>query len=148
MSALARIWDQYQEKRLTKKVLPYTLVGPERMHNLYLLAHRIEDEGIPGDVVECGVYKGGTAAILASVATHSKMRRTVWLFDSLQGMPPTTEPDGEAATEWVGELSTSPDAVLSVLRLAGANLDRVRIVPGLFQDTFSSVHIPQIALLN
>jgi O-methyltransferase len=62
MNALSRIWDEFQEKRLIQTVLPYTLVSPERIHNLYVLAKRIEDEEIPGDVVECGVYKGGTAA--------------------------------------------------------------------------------------
>jgi O-methyltransferase len=148
MNALSRIWDEFQEKRLIQTVLPYTLVSPERIHNLYVLAKRIEDEEIPGDVVECGVYKGGTAAILARSATRSKMGRTVWLFDSFQGMPPTTEFDGEAAREWVGKLATVPDEVREVLNRAGARLDCVRIVPGLFQETFEKVDIPRIALLN
>ena len=38
--------------------------------------------------------------------------------------------------------------VEKLLRRTGADLSRVRIVPGLFQDTFPSVRIPQIALLN
>ena len=35
-----------------------------------------------------------------------------------------------------------------LLHRTGADLSRVRIVPGLFQDSFPAVHIPQIALLN
>jgi len=148
MSALAKIWDEFQEKRITKRVQPYTLVSQERLHNLYVLARRIEEERIPGDVVECGVYKGGTAALLARSATRSKMGRTVWLFDSFQGMPPTTDADGNEAKEWVGKLTTSPSEVEAVVGGAGASLERVRIVPGFYQDTFSGVEIPKIALLN
>ena len=148
MTSFAKIWDQYQEKRLTKDILPYTLVGPERIHNLYVLARRIEQENIPGDVIECGVYRGGTAAILARRATHSKMNRIVWLFDSFQGMPPTTQADGKDAQEWVGKLTTSPNEVKEVLKRTGAILDRVRIIPGFYENTLPTVEIPQIALLN
>jgi O-methyltransferase len=115
MTLLQRFQDQLIERRLTKLILPHTLVSPERIHNLYVLAKRIEDENVPGDVIECGVYKGGTAAILARTATHSKMGRTVWLFDSFQGMPPTTEVDGNAAKEWIGKLATTPEGVREVL---------------------------------
>jgi len=148
MTLIQRFQSQLLERRLTKLILPHTLVGAERIHNLYLLARRIDEEQIPGDVVECGVYNGGTAAVLARVATHSRMGRTVWLFDSFQGMPHVTDADGEDAREWVGKALGSEQHVKELLRKTGANLDRVRIVPGLFQDTFPSIQIPQIALLN
>jgi O-methyltransferase len=125
-----------------------TMVGPERIANLSRLARRIEDEQIPGDVVECGVYKGGTAAILARSATRSALPRTVWLFDVFDGMPPATDLDGPGADDWVGNLVSSPQKVSRLLRRTGADLSRVRIVPGLFQHTFPTVHIPQIAILN
>jgi O-methyltransferase len=125
-----------------------TLVGPARIQNLTRLAQRLEDERIPGDVVECGVFRGGTAAILARSATHSPLPRTVWLFDIFQGMPPATPVDGPEADSWVGNLVSSPARVEKLLRRTGADLSRVRIVPGLFQDTLPSVRIPQIALLN
>jgi len=124
------------------------MLGPERIQSLMRLAQRIEDEQIPGDVVECGVYRGGSAAILARSATHSRLGRTVWLFDAFQGMPPATATDGPEASSWVGNLRSSPRRVERVLRWTGADVSRVRIVPGLFQETFRATHIPQIALLN
>ena len=145
---MSKLWNRFQEWRITKQVLPHTLVSAVRIRNLYRLARRIEEERIAGDVIECGVYKGGTAAVLARVAAKSKMARTVWLFDSFQGMPPTTELDGDAAKEWVGKLATSPEDVRRVLEGNGANLERVRIVAGMFQETFEQVSIPQVALLN
>ena len=111
-----------------------TMVARARIQNLERLAQRIEDEQIPGDVVECGVYKGGTAAILARQATHSKLPRTVWLVDTFQGMPAATEADGPGAASWVGSLTSSPKRVERLLRRTGADLSGVRIgtrnVPG------------------
>jgi O-methyltransferase len=137
-----------EAKRVAWLIRRNTMVGPQRIQNLARLAQRIEDERIPGDVVECGVYKGGTAAILARSATHSALARTVWLFDTFQGMPPASAADGPEAASWVGNLSSSPARVENLLRRTGADLARVRIVPGLFQDTFLSLRVPQIALLN
>src|ERR1700676_2714684 len=148
MKLLQKFHNHILEKRITKAVQSHTLVGPERIHNLYVLAQRIEKEQIPGDVVECGVYKGGTAAILARIATRSKLCRTVWLFDSFQGMPETTEKDGEQAREYIGKVLASPDEVRNLLQETDADLNRVRIIPGMFHDTFPSAQIPRIALLN
>jgi O-methyltransferase len=148
MRLIRELQNRYAERRITKLVLPHTLAGTERVQNLYRLAQRIEVERIPGDVIECGVYNGGTAAVLASVATHSKLNRTVWLFDSFQGMPPTTEADGEEAVRYVGEVRGSAQEVKNLLQRTGADLSHVRIVEGLFQESFPTVQIPKIALLN
>jgi O-methyltransferase len=148
-SGLLGSWlAQVAERRFARLVRRNTMVTPDRLANLALLAQRLEDEQIPGDVVECGVYKGGTAALLARTATHSRLPRTLWLFDVFSGMPPASAADGPEAPSWVGNLASSPRRVERLLRRSGADLSRVRIVPGLFQQTFPSVRIPQIALLN
>ena len=144
MTLLQALKSRYADSLIRRK----TMVGPERIANLARLAQRLEDEQIPGDVVECGVYKGGTAVLLARSATHSALPRTVWLFEVFDGMPPATDVDGPEAASWVGNLVSSPQKVCRLLRRTGADLSRVRIVPGLFQHTFPSVRIPQIALLN
>ena len=148
MNLLQNLKSHFTEQRIAWLIRRNTMVSPARIQSLSRLAQRIEDEQIPGDVVECGVYKGGTAAILARLATHSHLPRTVWLFDSFQGMPPATVADGPEAPSWVGSLTSSPRRVERLLHCTGADLSRVRIVPGLFQDSFLAVHIPQIALLN
>lgn len=54
--------------------------------------------GIPGDFVECGVWRGGTAFLMAELLRQAGLRdRKVWLFDSFEGMPPVEEIDGPAA---------------------------------------------------
>jgi O-methyltransferase len=123
------------------------MVGPARIQNLSRLAQRIEDEHIPGDVVECGVYKGGTAAILARLATHSRLLRTVSLFDSFRicrpPPPPAPKPPVGSAV-----LPLAPAGWRASFTVPARDLSRVRIVRGLFQDSFPAVHISQIALLN
>ena len=153
MGALVKIWDQLREKRLIRIVTPYTLVGEERIRNLYRLVRQIEREKIPGDVIECGVCNGGTAAVLARYASRSQMDRTVWLLDSFQGMPEVSEQDdigadGHSAESHVGKEVGDPTQVREVMRKVGADLSRVRIVPGWFHETLPSVRTNQIALLN
>ena len=147
------MWDAYQLERITRMVLPYTLVSRGRIQNLYRLARRIEKERIPGDVIECGVCNGGTAAVLARFASRSRMKRTVWLLDSFQGMPEVTPEDGagrdgDTAESHIGKEVGDPERVRRILEIVRANMDRVRIVPGWFQDTFPSVTATQIAILN
>ncbi|MDJ0728376.1 MAG: TylF/MycF/NovP-related O-methyltransferase [Crocosphaera sp.] len=131
------------------KVQPFTLVGPERMESLYNLSQRIDLENIPGDVMECGICNGGTAAILAHFASNtSKYNRTTWLFDSFAGMPETTKEDEEEAKKYIGKDVGDLAKVLTVLNLVNSDMTKVKIVKGWFEDTFPTVNIPKIALLN
>jgi len=148
MSLAHRIRQRFLDGRIVRLVQPYTLVGPDRVRNLCVLARRIESERIPGDVVECGVCNGGTAAILARFATRSRLKRTVWLLDSFRGMPETTANDGDEARAHIGKEVGDPARVREVLRLVRAKMDRIRIVPGWFQETFPTLAVHQIALLN
>jgi hypothetical protein len=72
----------------------------------------------------------------------------IWLLDSFQGMPETTPEDGDAAKAHVGKVVGDPARVQKVLGDVGANMNRVHIVPGWFQDTFPSVSASEVALLN
>jgi O-methyltransferase len=153
MNPMFKIWNRFQEVRLIKKVRPYTLVSPARIRNLRRLAMAIEEERIPGDVIECGVCNGGTAAVLAKTATRSEMHRIVWLLDSFQGMPAITPEDvdgtgGDAAQAHVGKEVGDMRRVREVLQQVECDMSRVRILPGWFNDTSSTVDCSQIAILN
>lgn len=148
MNWLQSAAESFNEKRIRRMIARKSMIDPVRAGNLLRLAQRIEEERIPGDVVECGVYRGGSAATMARVATHSALHRTVWLFDSFQGMPPVTQVDGPGAQDWVGALVYDARKVAKLLKRTGADMSRVRIVEGFFADTFPTVNTPQIALLN
>lgn len=78
---------------LLVKVSPYTLLGYIMLENVYDLAHDVENRKLEGNYVECGVWKGGCAAIMGYITNKYKSGRTTWYFDSFEGMPEPTEKD-------------------------------------------------------
>lgn len=76
------------------KVLQKALCNPNTIKTTYGLARRVIEDRVPGDLVECGVYAGAQAAVMAHVAqSFGDRHRLVHLFDSFQGIPHATEED-------------------------------------------------------
>ncbi|MBI4122967.1 MAG: class I SAM-dependent methyltransferase [Parcubacteria group bacterium] len=141
------------------KVRPFTMVSYERLKNAYELAEDIEKRKIAGAFVECGVWKGGAAAVMASVAGP---KRQIWLFDSFEGLPEPTLHDGARAKEYasnrtsgtlasigkcVGPLEDVRRLFFRVLRLPG---NTIHIEQGWFQETLPAARekVGPIALLR
>ncbi|WP_373537653.1 TylF/MycF/NovP-related O-methyltransferase [Microcoleus sp.] len=81
-------------KNLLLIVRPYTLLSESRLFSLYCLAKQICVEDLPGNFVECGTCKGGSAALIAFVIKHySRRPRVLYAFDTFEGMPAPTEID-------------------------------------------------------
>lgn len=75
-------------------VVPYTMTSTERIDELYNSLEYIRLKGIEGDIVECGVWKGGNIlGILEYLQHHNMTNRTVWLFDTFEGMTPPSTSD-------------------------------------------------------
>jgi O-methyltransferase len=88
--------------RLVHRVRRYTAVFVPRLVALYKLSEEINQRSVAGDIVECGVYNGGSAAIIASLCEKSPLKRDVWLFDSFEGLPKPTDKDGHEAPAYEG----------------------------------------------
>jgi len=84
-------------------VLPYTMTEPERVVALLDAVDYLIRSGIEGDIVECGVWRGGSMMAAAlRLAKHGDLRR-LWLFDTFEGMTaPDPAVDGEEAVERFG----------------------------------------------
>src|SRR5262245_20621762 len=83
---------------LVEKVRPFTMVPERSLLELARQVWAILTLGIPGHLVECGVWRGGAAFLMAEVLRHAGVRdRSVWLFDSFEGLPPPQEIDGAKA---------------------------------------------------
>jgi O-methyltransferase len=117
---------------------------------LYRLVREIERKQIEGDIVECGVYKGGSAAVMAYAAKSSSIVRGIWLFDSFEGLPPPTKKDGERAfgQYYKGLCTGTVREVREIFGTLKIKDKRVHIVPGWFKDTFPIVKVKKIALLH
>jgi O-methyltransferase len=70
--------------------MPYTMTTYPRMWALLQAVRYVHSNGIPGDFVECGVWRGGSSALMArTLDVLADSDRKVWLYDTFNGM---TEP--------------------------------------------------------
>ena len=87
------------------------MTSPERLYSLCKAVEYITKNRIPGDIVECGVWRGGSmvAAALTLVALN-ETTRSLWLYDTFEGMTPPSDKDvriigGELADRLLAESS-------------------------------------------
>ena len=160
--ALPRDFDA-STRRMVEVVAPYTKTSPARLAALreavrYLVAH-----DVPGAIVECGVWRGGSvmAAALTLLECGDK-DRDLYLFDTFEGMVTPTEKDvrhdgvrAEAILEShakTDETSTWCAVTEPVVREALSRVayppDRTHIVKGRVEDTVPEQAPERIALLR
>jgi hypothetical protein len=88
-----------QEKINIMKVKKYTMTSDERLVTLSRAIDYIEENNIDGDIIECGVWKGGSMMLAALKLIELKnTRRKLFLFDTFEGMTEPLEID-KLATE-------------------------------------------------
>ena len=67
---------------------PHTMIGLERLDNLRFCVEDVLKKGVPGDLIETGVWRGGAVIFMrALLKAHDVTDRTVWVADSFQGFP-------------------------------------------------------------
>ncbi len=131
-----------------RSAIPESLVSPLNLFFLHELVERVGRLGIEGDIVECGVYRGGSAAVLGWSMLQIGGARKLWLFDSFAGMPPASEHDGEFSRSLEGTYVGSEELTRQLLARAGVGPSRYEIVTGMYADTFTTIEAPPTALLH
>jgi len=138
-----------QFNHLFRKVSPITMVSYARLHGLYQATRYVVENAIPGEFVECGVAKGGSAALVGLTLLQMRAKRDLWLFDTFAGLPKPSkdDPDYEIADLYTGTCFASQEEVRSSLQSLGVTAD-IHLVPGLFQDTVQDAPLQSISLLH
>lgn len=97
--------------------------------------------GVPGDIIELGAYKGGTAIALAAFAQFYTRLETkkVFSFDTFAGMPEV----GEHDTHHAGDFPVDFAEVTAATR----DIENLVLVPGKFADTIPSFEKRPVSLL-
>ena len=146
-----------QTVRLVK---PFTMVGPERLAAVVDAARYVVRNGIPGALVECGVWRGGCAMAMArTLLEEGAVDRELWLYDTFSGMTPATDVDrtyaGKTADEVLARFAPGDprlfcplDDVRAHLAATGWPEDRARFVVGPVEETVPAEIPAQIALLR
>jgi O-methyltransferase len=141
------------ERRVVPRALEEAFLASEITPlNLYFLnecVQRIERLGIDGDIVEAGVYRGGSAAVLGwSMLRYEDRPRRLWLFDSFSGFPAAGERDGDFSQTLAGSHAAGVDETRALLERVGVPENRYEIVAGFFEDAYPTLEAPRTALLH
>jgi hypothetical protein len=157
-----------EDREIWRSVAPYTMTSKERVVSLVRAVQYIERYKIPGAVVECGVWKGGSMmAVAKTLLAHGWTDRELFLFDTYSGMPEASSVDvdgsdrsaaallGELRVRPVEEQKQSDIAALCPLEIVQTNLastgypmDRIRFIEGKVEDTIPQHAPSSIALLR
>ncbi len=148
---------------IIERVSPFTMLSPDRIYAFIQATQHITHAGIPGAIVECGVWKGG--AVMSSLLAMRNLNRSdrdYYLYDTFEGMPKPSEADkkfdgdsldqafaarqcGEDASDWCrGEFGEVHENVLGT----GYDPSRIQFIKGKVEDTIPGTLPEQIAILR
>src|SRR5947209_7386114 len=109
-------WDRVSPSEfasLYRRIRTRTMCSNFRLRGLYRAVRHVVQNDIPGDIVECGCALGGSAALMALTLRQLGVSRTLWLFDTFEGLPAPTsdDPDFEIANLFTGTCLGTVDEV-------------------------------------
>lgn len=81
------------ERAIIAAASPYTSSTPNAQWAFIQAIKHVERNQVPGDIVECGVWKGGNLIIAARMREHLGFSRAIWGYDTFSGMTQPTEHD-------------------------------------------------------
>lgn len=131
--------------------LAHTMIGLKRMENLQFCVEDVIKKGVPGDVIETGVWRGGATIFMRGILKAYAVRdRRVWVADSFEGLPP---PDADKYPADEGDrhytlrmLAISLEDVKANFERYGLLDEQVRFLKGWFKDTLPDAPIKNLAV--
>jgi O-methyltransferase len=147
---------------IVKRVRPFTMTSAERISALCHAVRYVTKHNIPGDVVECGVWRGGSMMAAAlSLQAEQDLSRILYLFDTFTGMPPPSGIDrtlalGQSASSLLAEADGSSliwacasiDDVRANLTATDYPAERVKFIEGRVEFTIPNEAPEKIAILR
>ncbi len=149
------------EKTILQKAQSFTMTSLDRQASLVNAVKYISAQKIGGDIVECGVWRGGSMMIAAlKLLALEGGQRSLFLYDTYEGMPPPTgfdkRFDGVTAQH---QLDSTPkgegtwcyaglDDVRQNLWSTGYPKEKLHFVQGKVEETIPGVVPDRIALLR
>lgn len=130
----------------------HTMIGRLRLENLAACLEEIHRSNVPGDVIECGVWRGGASIFMRGfLKAYGISDRTVWVADSFAGVPASSLPQ-DAGTDLSASqypaLAISIETVRDLFARYDLLDDQVHFLAGWFRDTLPEAPIRSLALLR
>lgn len=132
----------------------HTMIGIRRLENVEHSMKTALADGVPGDFIETGVWRGGTCIFMRAVLkAHGVTNRSVWVADSFQGMPQADESpyagDRELGSDRYNDfMATDLPTVRRNFERYELLDDQVRFLPGWFRDTLPRAPMDRLAVLR
>jgi hypothetical protein len=132
----------------------HTMVGLKRLGNVQDCMEHVLADGVPGDFIETGVWRGGVCIFMRAVLkAHGVRDRIVWVADSFEGMP-VADADSRGLDHQM-RLHRFNDVLGVELKEVEENFrrydlldDQVGFLPGWFRDTLPTAPIERLAILR
>ena len=157
-----------QEQEIWRAVQQCTMTSMERVVSLIRAVQYVERHRIPGALVECGVWRGGSMmAVARTLLAAGKSDRELFLFDTYSGMPQAGDVDVDAfsrsAAPLLADLRTRPakeqiknemvaqcslETVRANVIATGYPQGKLHFVEGRVENTIPECAPDQIALLR
>ncbi len=142
-----------REEGLDWPIFAQTMIGRKRLDSLHFCVDDVLARGVPGDLIETGVWRGGATILMRAVLKARGVDdRIVWVADSFEGLPPADRArypsDGEISYESIEALKISIEEVQENFRRYGLLDDQVKFLKGWFRDTLPSVADRRWALIR
>lgn len=133
--------------------MAHTMIGVKRLANLRTLAERVIQQGIPGDFIETGVWRGGACILMRAVLHAYDIKdRRVWIADSFEGVPapdPQKYPADQGSDyHTFRELAVPMETVRDNIAKYGLLDDQIVFLKGWFKDTLPAAPIKRLAILR
>jgi hypothetical protein len=145
-------------------VASFTMTSVERCYALWEATQYVTRQKLPGALVECGVWRGGSAMLAAfALLKHQDTERNIYLFDTFEGMPDPTAHDVQAETgtpaaqlpEMIEKRKdsnvfayASRPEVERNMTATGYPPEHVHYIEGRVEETIPGAAPPQISLLR
>jgi hypothetical protein len=131
----------------------HTMIGIPRLDNVQHCVEEVLRAGVPGDLIETGVWRGGASIFMRGILkAYGVGDRQVWVADSFEGLPP---PDAARYPKDAGSefhrhetLAVSLEEVRSNFERYGLLDEQVRFLKGWFRDTLPAAPIEKLAIMR
>jgi len=154
--AHGKLLTRSTENRIEGRIWPvaaHTMIGLKRLDNLEFCVEEVITNGVVGDLIETGVWRGGATIFMRAVLKAYRVTdRCVWVADSFEGLPP---PDPRKYPHDAGDNLHEARELAVLLEEVKANFekydlldDRVRFLKGWFRDTLPVAPIARLAVLR
>ena len=131
----------------------HTMIGLQRLDNLHFCVEDVLARGVPGDLMETGVWRGGAAILMRAILkVNGVTDRLVWAADSFEGLPPPDlaryPMDTPSTLDRYKELAVSLEEVQRNFRRYDLLDDQVRFLKGWFRETLPGAPVERLAVLR